>query len=84
MKKQNKPIKSKNIKVNVDRLKKLGILNKSFICHAIGNRGLTHAWGRGKDRVEAELQCKLAVQESLQETPSKIRHFPMTYETKEE
>ena len=58
--------------------------NKSFICHAIGNRGLIHAWGRGKDRVEAELQCKLAVQESLQERPSKIRHLPMTYETKEE
>ena len=55
-----------------------------FICEAIGNRGLVHAWGRGKDKVEAELQCKLAVSESLQETPSKIRHFPMTYKTKQE
>ena len=84
MKIKKQPIESKDIKVNVNRLKHLGIIKKSFICHAIGNKGLIHAWGRGRDKVEAELQCKLAVQESLQETPSKIRHFPMTYKTKEE
>jgi hypothetical protein len=84
MKIKKQPIESKDIKVDVNRLKHLGVIEKSFICHAIGNKGLTHAWGRGRDKVEAELQCKLAVQESLQETPSKIRHFPMTYKTKEE
>lgn len=57
---------------------------KMFLCEAIGNRGLVHAWGRGKNEVEARIQCRIAVEESLKETPSKIRHFPMTYKIKEE
>jgi len=57
---------------------------KMFLCEAIGNRGLVHAWGRGKDEVTAKLQCRMAVEESLKETPSKIRHFPMTYKVREE
>ena len=57
---------------------------KMFLCEAIGNRGLVHAWGRGKNEVEARIQCRIAVEESLKETQSKIRHFPMTYKIKEE
>tara|TARA_R100001129_G_scaffold39693_1_gene26742 strand:- start:522 stop:737 length:216 start_codon:yes stop_codon:yes gene_type:complete len=57
---------------------------KMFICEAFGNRGLVHAWGRGKNELTARLQCELAVKESLIEKPSKIRHFPMTYKTRQE
>ena len=54
---------------------------KEFLCHAIGNRELVHAWGCGKTEKEAEEQCKLAVKESLEETPSKARHSPYRYVT---
>jgi|TARA_X000001388_G_scaffold52488_2_gene38218 hypothetical protein len=57
---------------------------KTFLCEAIGNRGLVHAWGRGNNKTEARIQCRLAVEESLKETPSKIRHFPIRYEIKGE
>ena len=57
---------------------------KSFLCHAIGNRGLIHAWGRGSTVEEAESQCRLAVKESIADSRFKLRHAPYTYETKEE
>ena len=88
MKIQKKPIESKDIKVNVNRLKHLGIqvdiekvnlLDKEILCHAIGNRGLAHAWGVGKNEKEAEEQCRLAVKESLEENKTKWRHAPFKY-----
>ena len=36
------------------------------------------------NKTEARIQCRLAVEESLKETPSKIRHFPIRYEIKGE
>ena len=79
--KNNKPIESKDIKVNVDRLKHLGIVKeeKGYLCNAIGNRGLVHAWGTGPTKEQAEEQCRLAVKESLEENHSKWRHAPFTY-----
>tara|TARA_R100001377_G_C3120762_1_gene85825 strand:- start:45 stop:284 length:240 start_codon:yes stop_codon:yes gene_type:complete len=52
---------------------------KEILCHAIGNRGLAHAWGVGKTEKEAEEQCRLAVQESLEENKTKWRHAPFKY-----
>jgi len=57
---------------------------KSFICYAIGNMGLRHAWGSGSTEKEAEEQCRLAVKESIEHNPSKLRHSPYTYKTMEE
>nr|BAR15121.1 hypothetical protein [uncultured Mediterranean phage uvMED] len=50
-----------------------------FLCYAIGRRGVSHAWGKGKTQEEAQQQCKLAVSESIREKPSKIRHRPYAY-----
>ena len=33
---------------------------------------------------EAEEQCRLAVKESIEHNPSKLRHSPYTYKTMEE
>ena len=52
---------------------------KEILCHAIGNRGLAHAWGIGKTEKEAEEQCVLAVKESLEENKTKWRHAPFKY-----
>ena len=52
---------------------------KEILCHAIGNRGLAHAWGVGKTEKEAEEQCRLAVKESLEENKTKWRHAPFKY-----
>ena len=53
---------------------------KSYICYAIGNRGLRHAWRTGPTKEEAKKQCKLAVKESIDDNPSKVRHAPFSYE----
>jgi|TARA_R100001594_G_scaffold115411_1_gene150289 hypothetical protein len=50
-----------------------------FLCYAIGRRGVTHAWGKGKTQEEAMKECELAVKESLREKPSKWRHAPYAY-----
>jgi hypothetical protein len=50
-----------------------------FLCYAIGRRGVSHAWGKGKTQEEAQQQCKLAVSESIREKPSKMRHRPYAY-----
>ena len=50
-----------------------------FFCYAIGNKGLCHAWGKGKTQQEAIKECELAVKESIVETPSKHRHRPYAY-----
>jgi hypothetical protein len=51
----------------------------NYICNAIGNRGLIHAWGTGPTKEQAEEQCKLAIKESLEENHSRVRHAPFTY-----
>jgi|TARA_R110000764_G_scaffold202144_1_gene287398 hypothetical protein len=53
--------------------------NKGYLCHAIGNRGLAHAWGTGPTKEIAEEQCKLSVKESLEENKTKWRHAPFKY-----
>jgi hypothetical protein len=50
-----------------------------FLCYAIGRRGVSHAWGKGKTQEEAQQQCKLAVSESIREKLSKMRHRPYAY-----
>ena len=52
---------------------------KEILCHAIGNRGLAHAWGIGQNEKEAEEQCRLAIKESLEENKTKWRHAPFKY-----
>ena len=34
-------------------IEKVDLLDKEILCHAIGNRGLAHAWGVGKTEKEA-------------------------------
>jgi len=53
--------------------------NKGYLCNAIGNRGLIHAWGTGLTKEQAKEQCKLAIKESLESNPSRVRHAPFTY-----
>jgi hypothetical protein len=50
-----------------------------FLCYAIGRRGVSHAWGKGKTQEKAQQQCELAVSESIREKPSKMRHRPYAY-----
>ena len=56
--------------------------NDFFLCYAIGRRGVSHAWGKGKTQEEAQKECELAVRESIQENPSKTRHAPYAFMTK--
>ena len=35
--------------IEVD-IEKVDLLDKEILCHAIGNRGLAHAWGVGKTK----------------------------------
>ena len=65
----------KKRKVNMKTKKE----EKGYLCNAIGNRGLVHAWGTGPTKEQAEEQCRLAVKESLEENHSKWRHAPFTY-----
>ena len=53
--------------------------NDFFLCYAIGRRGVSHAWGKGKTQEEAQQQCELAITESIQHSPSKIRHKPYAF-----
>jgi len=50
-----------------------------FLCYAIGRRGVAHAWGKGKTEEEAKKECELAVRESIQHSPSKLRHKPYAF-----
>ena len=69
-------MKNKGIEVNIE---KVDLLDKEILCHAIGNRGLAHAWGVGKTEKEAEEQCRLAIKESLEQNKTKWRHAPFKY-----
>ena len=53
--------------------------NKGYLCNAIGNRGLVHAFGTGPTKEIAKEQCRLAIIESLEENKTKYRHAPFTY-----
>ena len=69
-------MKNKNKERDIE---KVNLLDEEILCHAIGNRGLAHAWGVGKTEKEAEEQCRLAVKESLEENKTKWRHAPFKY-----
>ena len=47
-----------------------------FLCYALGSRGTSHAWGKGKTQEEAQQQCELALREG-----KKFRHRPFAFIT---
>jgi len=69
-------MKNKGIEVDIE---KVDLLDKEILCHAIGNRGLAHAWGVGKTENETEEQFRVAIKESLEEKKTKGRHAPFKY-----
>ena len=50
-----------------------------FYCVGLDKNGLPHAYGKGDTIEKALSECRLAVQETMVNKPSFIRHKPFAY-----